>query len=127
MGIETTWDGDVITTHDPVQLTLSACPDGKHVIVKVNAPLFNDPQPPNTVPAGKPCPRLWDYEGNIFHVDVKTAMLMQRKNKKSFNIKHLKNPLYAHFKKASMSRCSHCMKFPNLNEISESAGRVEYI
>lgn len=63
MSIETTWDGDVITTHDPVQLTLSACPDGKHVIVKVNAPLFNDPQPPNAVPAGKPCPRLWDYEG----------------------------------------------------------------
>ena len=56
------WNGEPVGSHDPVKLTLSGCSDGKRVIVKVNAPFFNDPKPPE-VPAGKPCPGLWDYEG----------------------------------------------------------------
>jgi hypothetical protein len=36
--------------------------DGKYLLVKVDAPFFNDPGIPDA-PAGQPCPQLWDYEG----------------------------------------------------------------
>ncbi|XP_028401964.1 UPF0462 protein C4orf33 homolog [Dendronephthya gigantea] len=59
--IENTWHGDAIKSHDPVKLTLSASADNKYIVVKVDAPFFNDPGIPNA-PAGEPCPQLWDYE-----------------------------------------------------------------
>ena len=60
--IKNTWDGDDIKSHDPVKLILSANVDGKYLVVKVDAPFFNDPGMPSA-PAGKPCAQLWDYEG----------------------------------------------------------------
>lgn len=57
-----TWNGSEID-HTPVVISLSAA-DGKGLQVNVKAPFFNSPPAPNS-PAGQPCDRLWDYEGNI--------------------------------------------------------------
>lgn len=60
--VKNTWNGDIITTHDPVKFTLSTSDDMKSMVVNVEAPFFNDPAKPNS-PVGKPCSQLWDYEG----------------------------------------------------------------
>ncbi|KAM8765736.1 UPF0462 protein C4orf33 homolog isoform 1-T2 [Rhynchonycteris naso] len=56
--IEHTWDG-VPVKHEPVCVRLD--PGGGGVLLKVSAPLFNDPPAPLGEP-GEPFHQLWDYE-----------------------------------------------------------------
>ena len=59
--ISKTWNGSEID-HTPVVISLSGAGD-KGLQVNVKAPFFNSPPAPNS-PAGQPCDRLWDYEGD---------------------------------------------------------------
>ncbi|KAL8587656.1 hypothetical protein ACOMHN_045345 [Nucella lapillus] len=56
--IHSTWDNKPVD-HEPVQVRLTGDPQGCRV--DVTAPFFNSPSPPS-VPSGKPCPQLWDFE-----------------------------------------------------------------
>ncbi|KAK7489883.1 hypothetical protein BaRGS_00018905 [Batillaria attramentaria] len=56
--IKTTWDNSPVN-HDAVRITLSADPKGCRI--DVVAPFFDSPPAPS-VPAGQPCPELWEYE-----------------------------------------------------------------
>ena len=57
--ILTTWDNQAVT-HEPVHVQLSEDPQGCRL--HVQAPFFDSPAAPSA-PPGKPCPRLWDFEG----------------------------------------------------------------
>ncbi|KAK4291429.1 hypothetical protein Pmani_035741, partial [Petrolisthes manimaculis] len=59
--ITTTWNGDPITRQPPVNLTLTASPDGRFLYLDIVAPFFNDPPQPDS-PPGQPFFGLWDYE-----------------------------------------------------------------
>lgn len=55
-----TWNGSEID-HPSIAISLSAT-EGRGLRVDVKAPFFNSPPAPDS-PAGQPCDRLWDYEG----------------------------------------------------------------
>lgn len=61
--IKHTWDG-LPVSHEPVTIGLKS--DNTGLLMEVNAPFFNDPPAPLGEP-GKPCSRLWDYEGKYNH------------------------------------------------------------
>ncbi|XP_013782432.2 UPF0462 protein C4orf33 homolog [Limulus polyphemus] len=58
--INRTWD-DHLVDHAPVSIDLSRDSTKGLVIMKVNAPFFNDPTSPEG-PPGEPFFKLWDYE-----------------------------------------------------------------
>ncbi|XP_076327798.1 UPF0462 protein C4orf33 homolog isoform X2 [Tachypleus tridentatus] len=58
--INQTWDGHPVD-HTPISIELSHDKDKGLVVVRVNAPFFNDPVSPEG-PPGEPFFKLWDYE-----------------------------------------------------------------
>lgn len=65
--IKHTWDGKKIEDHEPVKISMRwhfqrmmGQPHKRVIKVKIEAPLLDDPEPPNEM-AGI-CPGLWDYE-----------------------------------------------------------------
>ncbi|OXA41789.1 UPF0462 protein C4orf33 homolog isoform X2 [Folsomia candida] len=62
--ISKTWDGGVPSDHSEIhiKLTLQGEEDAQTLLIQVDAPFFNDPQPPASLSPPGSTPQLWDYE-----------------------------------------------------------------
>ncbi|UJR38275.1 hypothetical protein I4U23_030947 [Adineta vaga] len=60
--IENQWNSKPIIDHQPVQISLSTSDDKNHLVIKIDAPFFNDPAPPTKSLNPGPYPELWNYE-----------------------------------------------------------------
>lgn len=73
--IECTWNNFPVS-HDPVVIKLT--PENGGILMKVNAPFFNDPAAPPGEP-GRPFNGLWDYEGtSTFYHKLKCFKFWQK-------------------------------------------------
>jgi hypothetical protein len=59
--ITSLWNSYPITNHPPIQIKFSSTIDKEHLYVEIDAPFFNDPEPPSPPPPG-PYPGLYNYE-----------------------------------------------------------------
>lgn len=56
------WNSALITDHRPIEVTLDSTNEKDQLLVKIDAPFFNDPRPPPTGSTSGPYPELWNYE-----------------------------------------------------------------
>lgn len=59
--ISQTWDGQQLSPQSQFHFRLYVDQESGSLIVEIDAPFFNDPKVPSSVPVGS-MPGLWDYE-----------------------------------------------------------------